>query len=145
MLTLEVTESAVMVDPVRASALLSELHELGTRLSVDDFGTGYSSLSYLQRLPVQEVKIDRSFVIGLRKGSDDATIVRSIVDLGRNLGLEVVAEGVEDQTAWDLLASMGCTMVQGWHLSRPMPVDDFSDWLAQPRLDLPARPALRVI
>ncbi len=145
MLTLEVTESAVMVDPARATALLLQLHELGTRLSVDDFGTGYSSLSYLQRLPVQEVKIDRSFVIGLREGSDDATIVRSIVDLGRNLGLEVVAEGVEDQPTWDLLAAMGCTVVQGWHLSRPMPVNQFSDWMAERRPDVPMRPTLRAI
>ena len=145
MLTLEVTESAVMVDPARATALLLQLHELGTRLSVDDFGTGYSSLSYLQRLPVQEVKIDRSFVIGLREGSDDATIVRSIVDLGRNLGLEVVAEGVEDQPTWDLLAAMGCTLVQGWHLSRPMPVNQFSDWLSVQRPEVTVRPTLRAI
>ena len=96
LLVLEVTESAVMVDPKRAIALLCELQAMGVRLSVDDFGTGYSSLSYLKRLPVHEVKIDRSFVMGLTAGSEDYSIVRSIVDLGANFGLEVVAEGVED-------------------------------------------------
>ena len=83
------------------------------RLSVDDFGTGYSSLSYLKRLPVQEVKIDRSFVTGCATGAEDVAIVRAIIDLGRHLGLEVVAEGVEDQATWDLLASMGCDLVPG--------------------------------
>ncbi len=130
-LVLEVTESAVMVDPARAIALLGELKGLGVRLSVDDFGTGYSSLSYLKRLPVHEVKIDRSFVMGLTHGSEDYAIVRSIVDLGVNLGLEIVAEGVEDQATWDLLKDMGCTKVQGWHLGRPMPVDAVSTWLAE--------------
>ena len=96
-LTLEVTEGSVMADPTRAVALLHQLRDLGVRLSVDDFGTGYSSLSYLQRLPVQEVKIDRSFVTGLSTESENVAIVRAIVDLGRHLGLEVVAEGVEDE------------------------------------------------
>jgi diguanylate cyclase (GGDEF)-like protein len=128
-LTLEVTESSVMADPARATALLHQLRDLGVRLSVDDFGTGFSSLSYLKRLPVQEVKIDKSFITGLRTDSDDVAIVRAIVDLGRHLGLDVVAEGVEDQATWDLLASMGCTLVQGWHLGRPMPVNDLVDWM----------------
>ncbi|MGY1651794.1 putative bifunctional diguanylate cyclase/phosphodiesterase [Geodermatophilus sp. SYSU D01119] len=128
-LTLEVTESSVMVDPARATALLHELRALGVRLSVDDFGTGYSSLSYLQRLPVDEVKIDRSFVTGLQDRGGDAAIVRAIVDLGRHLGLEVVAEGVEDQRTWDLLADMGCHIVQGWHLGRPMPATALVPWL----------------
>jgi diguanylate cyclase (GGDEF)-like protein len=129
LLTLEITEGSFMADPVRAIALLHQLRELGVRLSVDDFGTGYSSLSYLTRLPVHEVKIDRSFVIGLRDDTDDAAIVRAIVDLGRHLGLQVVAEGVEDQVTWDLLAEMGCDLVQGWHLSRPMPAADLLPWL----------------
>jgi diguanylate cyclase (GGDEF)-like protein len=128
-LTLEVTEGSVMADPARATALLHQLRELGVRLSVDDFGTGYSSLSYLKRLPVQEVKIDRSFVTSLCERSDDVAIVRAIVDLGRHLGLEVVAEGVEDQATQDLLASMGCHLVQGWHLGRPMPIGDMIPWL----------------
>jgi EAL domain-containing protein (putative c-di-GMP-specific phosphodiesterase class I) len=128
-LTLEVTESSVMADPARAVALLHQLRDLGVRLSVDDFGTGYSSLSYLKRLPVHEVKIDRSFVSGLREEGEDIAIVRAIIDLGRHLGLEVVAEGVEDQATWDLLASMGCDLVQGWHLGRAMPIDELAPWL----------------
>jgi diguanylate cyclase (GGDEF)-like protein len=128
-LTLEVTESSVMADPARAVALLHQLRELGCRLSVDDFGTGYSSLSYLKRLPVHEVKIDRSFVTSLRSDGEDVAIVRAIVDLGRHLGLDVVAEGVEDQLTWDLLAGMGCDLVQGYHLGRPMPVADLLGWL----------------
>jgi diguanylate cyclase (GGDEF)-like protein len=129
-LTLEVTESSVMADPARAVGLLHQLRDLGVRLSVDDFGTGYSSLSYLKRLPVHEVKIDRSFVTGLREQGEDVAIVRAIVDLGRHLGLEVVAEGVEDQATWDLLASMACDLVQGWHLARPMPTGELLPWLA---------------
>jgi EAL domain-containing protein (putative c-di-GMP-specific phosphodiesterase class I) len=128
-LTLEVTEGAVMVDPTRSVAVLHRLRDLGVRLSVDDFGTGYSSLSYLQRLPVQEVKIDRSFVAALHSGSENVAIVRAIIDLGRHLGLEVVAEGVEDQATWDLLTSLECDLVQGWHLARAMPIDDLLPWL----------------
>jgi len=143
-LTLEVTEGSVMADPTRAIALLQGLRDHGVRLSVDDFGTGYSSLSYLKRLPVHEVKIDRSFVTGLRDNSDDVAIVRAIVDLGRHLGLEVVAEGVEDQETWDLLTRMGCHLVQGWHLGRPMPTADFVPWLRarQPAI---APPMLHVV
>ncbi|MCW2705254.1 MAG: putative Diguanylate cyclase/phosphodiesterase, partial [Blastococcus sp.] len=129
-LTLEVTEGSVMADPARAVALLHQLRDLGVRLSVDDFGTGYSSLSYLQRLPVQEVKIDRSFVTDLDTESENVAIVRAIVDLGRHLGLEVIAEGVEDEATWKLLASMNCDLVQGWHLARPMPTGELLGWLA---------------
>jgi diguanylate cyclase (GGDEF)-like protein len=128
-LTLEVTEGSVMADPTRGVAVLHQLRDLGVRLSVDDFGTGYSSLSYLQRLPVQEVKIDRSFVTGLSTGNENVAIVRAIIDLGRHLGLEVVAEGVEDGATWDLLASMRCDLVQGWHLARPMPTGELPGWL----------------
>jgi EAL domain-containing protein (putative c-di-GMP-specific phosphodiesterase class I) len=143
-LTLEVTEGSVMADPTRAITLLQELRDHGVRLSVDDFGTGYSSLSYLKRLPVHEVKIDRSFVTGLRDNSDDVAIVRAIVDLGRHLGLEVVAEGVEDQQTSDLLARMGCHLVQGWHIGRPMPTEEFLPWL-RARQPGRASPALRVV
>jgi diguanylate cyclase (GGDEF)-like protein len=143
-LTLEVTESSVMADPARAIALLHQLRALGIRLSVDDFGTGYSSLSYLKSLPVNEVKIDRSFVTGLSSQGDDVAIVRAIVDLGRHLGLEVVAEGVEDQPTWDLLASMGCDLVQGWHLGRPMPVGELVSWL-RAHAGSGARPTLHAI
>jgi EAL domain-containing protein (putative c-di-GMP-specific phosphodiesterase class I) len=126
---LEVTEGAVMVDPTRSVAVLHRLRDLGVRLSVDDFGTGYSSLSYLQRLPVQEVKIDRSFVADLQSGAENVAIVRAIITLGRQLGLEVVAEGVEDQATWELLSSLDCDLVQGWHLARAMPIDDLLPWL----------------
>jgi diguanylate cyclase (GGDEF)-like protein len=129
-LTLEVTEGSVMADPTRAVALLHQLRDLGVRLSVDDFGTGYSSLSYLQRLPVQEVKIDRSFVADLTAESENVAIVRAIVDLGRHLGLEVIAEGVEDEATWKLLASMNCDLVQGWHLARAMPTGELLGWLS---------------
>ncbi|TYP86749.1 putative bifunctional diguanylate cyclase/phosphodiesterase [Blastococcus xanthinilyticus] len=129
-LTLEVTESSVMADPGRAIALLEQLRGLGVRLSIDDFGTGYSSLSYLQQLPVQEVKIDRGFVAALSTDAENAAIVRAIVDLARHLGLEVVAEGVEDQATWDLLSSMGCHLVQGWHLAPAMPTEELPRWLA---------------
>src|SRR5829696_1150812 len=129
-LTLEVTEGSVMADPSRAVAVLHQLRDLGVRLSVDDFGTGYSSLSYLQRLPVHEVKIDRSFVTALSTENENVAIVRAIIDLGRHLGLEVVAEGVEDAATWELLTSMRCDLVQGWHLARPMPTGELAGWLA---------------
>ncbi|MEX2291841.1 MAG: GGDEF domain-containing protein [Mycobacteriales bacterium] len=132
LLTLEITEGSVMTDPARAMELLRTLRSMGVRLSVDDFGTGYASLSYLKRLPVHEVKIDRSFVTHMVTDPDDATIVRSIIDLARNLGLDVVAEGVEDEAAWQQLARLGCTYAQGYHLGRPMPVAQFLPWLTRP-------------
>jgi EAL domain-containing protein (putative c-di-GMP-specific phosphodiesterase class I) len=128
-LTLEITESSIIRDPVRAATVLGRFHALGVRLSIDDFGTGYSSLSYLRQLPVQEVKIDKSFVATMMTQADDATIVRSIVDLGTNLGLAVVAEGVEDDATWTELAAMGCELVQGYGLAMPMPMADFPAWL----------------
>jgi len=100
------------------------------RLSIDDFGTGYSSLAYLKRLPVDEVKLDKSLVLGLTSDPDDEAIVRSTVDLARNLGLRMVAEGVEDQATWDALAAMGCELAQGYHLARPMPAGEATAWLA---------------
>ena len=114
LLTLEITESSVIADPEAALVALRRLRELGVRLSVDDFGTGYSSLSYLKRLPVQEVKIDRSFVRDLAHDQDDEIIVRAVADLGRSLNLEVVAEGVEDVATWRRLQEIGCTTVQGF-------------------------------
>jgi EAL domain-containing protein (putative c-di-GMP-specific phosphodiesterase class I) len=130
-LTLEITESSVMSDPDRSIQVLHQLRKLGVRLAVDDFGTGYSSLSYLRQLPVQEVKIDRSFVQHMVTEPDDATIVRSIIDLGANLDLAAVAEGVEDQETWTALAEMGCAQLQGYHLSRPLPLDKLHDWLSK--------------
>jgi EAL domain-containing protein (putative c-di-GMP-specific phosphodiesterase class I) len=127
-LTLEITESSIIGKPARALAVLQRLHDMGVRLAIDDFGTGYSSLSYLRQLPVQEVKIDKSFVSTMHHQDSDATIVRSIVDLGSNLGLEVVAEGVEDRETWDDLAAMGCDLVQGYYVAPPMAVADFLHW-----------------
>ena len=129
LLTIELTESSVMTDPGRTIELLTRLHDMGVRLSVDDFGTGYSSLSYLKRLPVDEVKIDRGFVTDMRHNADDAVIVRSIIDLGANLSLSVVAEGVEDGETWDALGEFGCDYAQGYHISRPVPLERFDVWL----------------
>jgi diguanylate cyclase (GGDEF)-like protein/PAS domain S-box-containing protein len=129
-LELEITEDAVLTDPVRTKAILDELAAMGVRLSIDDFGTGYSSLAYLKRLPIQQIKIDRSFVMGMPTNEDDATIVRSTIDLGRNLGLEVVAEGVESEEVWKELRALGCTVAQGYYLSRPLPPDELGDWLS---------------
>ncbi|MFO0519101.1 MAG: putative bifunctional diguanylate cyclase/phosphodiesterase [bacterium] len=127
---LEITESGVMEDPARALETLARLHERGLRLSIDDFGTGYSSLAYLKKLPVKELKIDRSFVMHMVEDADDAAIVRSTIELGHNMGLEVVAEGVERQAEVDLLARLGCDEVQGYFFSRPLPPAAFEEWLA---------------
>ncbi|HEX7649144.1 MAG TPA: EAL domain-containing protein, partial [Noviherbaspirillum sp.] len=99
--------------------------------SIDDFGTGYSSLAYLKRLPVQELKIDKSFVLKMERDADDAKIVRSTIDLGHNMGLKVVAEGLENPAVWELLARMGCDQGQGYFISRPMPAEQLAAWLGQ--------------
>ena len=130
LLCLELTESAVMSDPERAMPVLRGLHGLGVRIAVDDFGTGYSSLAYLRRLPVDEVKIDKSFVLGLASDLGDLAVVRAIVDLGHSLGLIVVAEGVEQDVTRDQLAEMGCDVAQGFLISRPLRADRFDAWLA---------------
>ncbi|MBI1394745.1 MAG: EAL domain-containing protein [Betaproteobacteria bacterium] len=132
-LCLEITESGVMEDPQRALETLRRLHALGLRLSIDDFGTGYSSLSYLKKLPVQELKIDGSFVRHMADDEDDATIVRSTIELGHNMGLEVVAEGVETEAGLDLLRSLGCDEAQGYVISRPLPAPAFVAWLRERR------------
>jgi diguanylate cyclase len=129
-LQLEITEDTVMSDPVRAQQVLAELKVLGVGISLDDFGTGFSSLAYLKRLAVDELKIDKSFVLHMSEASDDAVIVQSTIELGRNLGLGVVAEGVEDRESWDRLAEFGCDIAQGYFLSRPVPAHDFTAWLA---------------
>jgi len=128
-LRLEITESTIMEDPVRALAVLDGLHRREIGLALDDFGTGYSSLSYLKRLPVDELKIDKSFVTNMHIDDDDAVIVRSTIDLGRNLGLEVVAEGVETKEHWDQLTELGCATAQGYYLSRPIAAGEFMQWL----------------
>nr|MDP8944014.1 EAL domain-containing protein [Actinomycetota bacterium] len=129
-LTLEITESMLMSEPARAVAVLDRLNAMGVALSIDDFGTGYSSLTQLKRLPVAELKIDRSFVMGMSVDRDDAAIVRSTIDLGHNLGLEVVAEGVETEEIGRELAALGPDLVQGFALSRPVPGDDLPRWVA---------------
>lgn len=128
-LWIEITESAIMDDPNHAIATLDQLHDLGIRLSIDDFGTGYSSLSYLKRMPVHELKIDRSFVIGMANDKDDETIVRSTIDLGHNMGLKVVAEGVENEAVLDHLKMLRCDLAQGYHVSRPLPAHKLEIWL----------------
>jgi diguanylate cyclase (GGDEF)-like protein/PAS domain S-box-containing protein len=131
-LQIEVTESAVMSDAGRAADVLASLTGRGVAVSIDDFGTGYSSLGLLRRLPVHELKIDKSFVIGMAgETSEDTAIVRSTADLAHNLGLNVVAEGVEDQWTLDLLGSFGCDQAQGYHIARPMPSGEFVSWLGQ--------------
>jgi EAL domain-containing protein (putative c-di-GMP-specific phosphodiesterase class I) len=127
---MEITESAIMLDPERALQNVRLLKSLGFGFSIDDFGTGYSSLSYLSRLPVSEIKIDRSFVIGMGNNRDDAVIVRSTIELAHNLGLAVVAEGVENKQLWDELADLGCDAAQGYYMSRPLPVEELTAWLA---------------
>jgi diguanylate cyclase (GGDEF)-like protein len=137
LLQLEITESALMADPHRVLDTITRLDRAGVAISLDDFGTGYSSLQHLRRLPLAEVKIDRSFVLGMTTDHGDAAIVRSVVDLGSSLGLRVVAEGVEDERTWRLLAAHGCHAAQGWFHARPMPAPDFDEWLARHR-PLPA-------
>jgi EAL domain-containing protein (putative c-di-GMP-specific phosphodiesterase class I) len=130
-LELEITETTILADPFRVRQVLSRLNEMGLRLAIDDFGTGYSSLAYLRRLPVQAIKIDRSFVMDMCDNPNDATIVRSTIDLGKNLGLDVVAEGVETQEAWDALREQGCTLAQGYFIGRPMPADELAALLEE--------------
>ncbi|WP_051378000.1 MULTISPECIES: putative bifunctional diguanylate cyclase/phosphodiesterase [Derxia] len=134
MLKLEITESAAMNDPGRALATLARLRSLGIGLAIDDFGTGQSSLSYLSRFPVDELKIDKSFVRGMCAHRHDAMLVRSTIDLGHLLGLSVVAEGVEDERTLRLLGHVGCDLVQGYIVSRPLAATDFERWVAQHRL-----------
>ena len=130
MLKLEVTESAIVADPERALSALEKLVDLGLLVSVDDFGTGYSSLTRLRSLPVQEVKVDRSFVRHLAERKEDQAIVRAVIGLGHDLGLRVVAEGVEDEASWRLLEGFGCDLLQGYFLARPMREDAMSAWLS---------------
>lgn len=141
-LCLELTESAVMSEPERALDILRELDAMGVSLSIDDFGTGYSSLSYLKQLPVDELKIDKSFVIGMDKGNDDSVIVRSTIELAHNLHLSVVAEGVETQQMRDQLASLGCDVLQGYLFSRPIPAIEFFRHLSEGKwhIHVPGQP-----
>jgi EAL domain-containing protein (putative c-di-GMP-specific phosphodiesterase class I) len=128
-LELEITENTLAHDPERALATLTALDQAGIRISIDDFGTGYSSMSYLKRLPVSELKVDRSFVAGMLACADDEVLVRSLVELGHNLGLTVVAEGVEDDATLHALGEVGCDVAQGYFLARPMPAEALRTWL----------------
>ena len=128
-LQIEITESALMIDPGRTLTTSKALKSLGVSLSMDDFGTGYSSMSQLHWLPVTEIKVDRSFVSRMQGNEDDRTIVRSMIDLGRALGKRVVAEGVENEATWAQLRDMGCDHVQGWYICAALPVAEVTQWL----------------
>jgi diguanylate cyclase (GGDEF)-like protein len=134
-LKVEITEGTIMADPPRALEVLAQLRALGLEIAIDDFGTGYSSMTYLKRLPVDELKIDKSFIKSVASDPSDLAIVRSTIELGHNLGLRVVAEGVEDQACWEQLARLGCDQAQGYHMSRPLALPEFENWL----LDSPRR------
>ena len=139
LLTVEITETAIMLDPERAARVVGRLHDLGLRLSVDDFGTGHSSLAYLKRLPLDELKIDRTFVMQMTENDDDAVIVRSTVDLSHSLGLKVVAEGVELEEHLQILRGLACDTAQGYFISRPLTPEAFEDW-CRAQGALPSRP-----
>jgi diguanylate cyclase (GGDEF)-like protein len=128
-LVFEITESAVMSEPVRALETLTKLNRMGIQLSLDDFGTGYSSLAYLKKLPVSEIKIDKSFIKDMELDSSDTVIVRSTIALGHNLGMKVVAEGVENIEIWDLLSALGCDASQGYYMSRPLTAQALDEWI----------------
>jgi diguanylate cyclase (GGDEF)-like protein len=131
-LSLEITESSIMATSAIES--ISQLSAIGIGLSIDDFGTGYSSLVNLKRLPVKEIKIDRSFVTGMNEESENVSMVRPIIELGHNMGLEVVAEGVEDQATWDALVTLRCDVAQGFHVCPPLVAAEFAEWYhASPR------------
>ncbi|MDQ7911448.1 EAL domain-containing protein [Phytohabitans sp. ZYX-F-186] len=140
-LQLEITEGALMADPRRVLATIARLDKIGVAIALDDFGTGYSSMQHLRRLPLAEVKVDRSFVLGMSNDADDAAIVRSVIELAGALGLRVVAEGVEDERTWRLLHAAGCHVAQGWFYARPMPPDELVTWLARYRAINPNGPA----
>jgi EAL domain-containing protein (putative c-di-GMP-specific phosphodiesterase class I) len=144
-LEIEITESTLMADHDQARAALTRLREIGVRSSIDDFGTGYSSLSYLRELPVHALKIDRSFITDLTREPESEAIVRSIIELARNLRLETIAEGVEHERVCDQLVRLGCDYAQGFALARPMPADALAGWLRDHAQadDDPARRARR--
>ncbi|MEO5573679.1 MAG: EAL domain-containing protein [Gammaproteobacteria bacterium] len=133
LLTLEITESAIMHDPARALEVLTQIGHMGIQLSIDDFGTGYSSLTYLQKLPVNTVKIDKSFVLEMSTHADSAVIVRSTIDLAHNLGISVIAEGIETRQTWLALLALDCDTAQGYYTGRPIPGEDLIAWLQTER------------
>ncbi len=115
---------------MRALGSLARLRAIGVEIAIDDFGTGHASLSYLKQMPVEEIKLDRSFVRDMTSDKNDYTIVRSTIELAHDLGLRVIAEGVEDQATWDLLVKLGCDLAQGYHMSRPLPEAALRSWFA---------------
>ena len=135
LLMLEITESAIMSDPVRAGEVIRRLHSLGVLLSIDDFGTGYTSMSYLRDLPVDELKIDRSFVMRMLRDTKDAVIVHTSIDLAHRLGMRAIAEGVEDETTWRALQALDCDAAQGYLFSRALPGDQLLAWLTLWRIE----------
>ena len=139
LLEVEITENTILTDPERARAVLERLRKLGVRVSIDDFGTGFSSLGQLRRLPVDVLKIDRSFVMNMSHDDNDDVIVRSTIELGHNLGLRTVAEGVETQETWNRLAELGCDTAQGFFISRPLARDVLVDWLRKRSIEEPPR------
>jgi diguanylate cyclase len=147
LLELEITESAIMIEPARAHRLLTRLHDLGIAIAIDDFGAGYTSLAQLKTLPVTELKVDRSFVLTMDTDPANALIVRSVVELGHNLGLTAVAEGVETAAAMTTLTEYGCDIAQGYHLCRPVTPEAFLTWyrnrLDQPQIAPTAQPSGR--
>jgi len=134
-LVLEVTESAMMLEPEHANQILTRLDKIGVWISIDDFGTGFSSLSYLKQLPVDELKIDKSFVMSMQSNENDAVIVRSTIDLARNLGLKVVAEGIEDAATWEMLNLLGCDYGQGFYMSKPVTASELEKWVLEDPLN----------
>ena len=138
-ISFEITESAILDDPGHAIANLERLHTLGCRLAIDDYGTGYSSLAYLRRLPVQELKIDKTFVMGMALDPSDLIIVRSTIELGHNMGLVVVAEGVEDEATYAELLALGCDTAQGYWFSRPLSPTGFAEWARESEWARPGR------
>jgi EAL domain-containing protein (putative c-di-GMP-specific phosphodiesterase class I) len=131
MLDVEITETHLVADVARASAVVDDLRRQGVKVAIDDFGTGYSSMSYLHRLTVDTLKIDGVFVAGMCENALDLTIVELLLRLGDSLGLKVVAEGVDSADKLAELARLGCPLAQGYHIARPMPVDDATAWLRQ--------------
>jgi diguanylate cyclase (GGDEF)-like protein len=129
LLELEITESVIMADPMRARGVLTRLRDMGVKVAIDDFGSGFSSLGYLKNLPLNDLKIDKSFVINMMEDSADAVIVQSTIELAHNLGLTAIAEGVESDQAWRRLRALGCDVAQGWLIGRPLPAADFANWL----------------
>ncbi|MEJ2690149.1 MAG: bifunctional diguanylate cyclase/phosphodiesterase, partial [Deltaproteobacteria bacterium] len=128
-LMIEITETSIMVDPERSFQVLNRVAEMGVGISIDDFGTGYSSMGYLKKLPATELKIDKSFVIDMVENDSDLSIVHATIQLGHNLGLKVVAEGVENLATFNKLKEMGCDYLQGYFISKPAPADDLLAWM----------------